>query len=85
MRNFIMDTGTSEDEFKVTCSDEELAADFTENYAGWEPKPETITWLFETIAKEKTLPLNWKWEYGKRPPTPLHEESDSEEEEEDEK
>ncbi|KAK7065414.1 hypothetical protein SK128_000042 [Halocaridina rubra] len=70
---------------RVECSDEEVEKAFTMTSFGIEPSPNDIIHLYETIAKEGSLPISWRWEYGRRPPTPSHNDSESEKEELEEK
>ncbi|XP_076061120.1 PAXIP1-associated glutamate-rich protein 1-like [Oratosquilla oratoria] len=71
----------SDDDFEVECSDEEIKNEFTKGMTGWEPSGPEILRLYEAIARDGTLPIAWKWEHGRRPLTPLSQDSDSEKEE----
>lgn len=53
---------SNEEDFEIGWSDEELE----EN---WEPKPEEIATLFETLDRDKFLSLDWECP-ERRPPTP---------------
>lgn len=73
------------DSFQVDCSDEEVEKAFTLTPNGLEPSPSEIINLYEALAKDGTLNINWKWDYGRRPPTPSQNDSESEKEELEEK
>lgn len=57
---------TAEEEFELSCSDDELAI---RDGVEWEPKPEEIADLFELLDKHKVLNLEWQCP-ERRPLTP---------------
>lgn len=60
----------SDDGFILGCSDEEKYG-LKDCMDDWEPSPEEIVELYEQIAREKILELEWQCP-GRRPPTPLN-------------
>ncbi|XP_066983489.1 PAXIP1-associated glutamate-rich protein 1A isoform X2 [Macrobrachium rosenbergii] len=75
----------NEDNFQVECSDEEVDKAFSVTPNGLEPCPSEIIRLYEAVAKDGSIPITWKWELGRRPPTPSQNDSESEKEEEEAK
>ncbi|KAL4658356.1 PAXIP1-associated glutamate-rich protein 1 [Arapaima gigas] len=78
-------TEQEEQDWEVPCSDEEI-----EDPKNWNPPPAEIKRLYEILAKEETLQLNWV-PLPRRPPTPQYTPSperdgaDSEEERQEER
>ncbi|MPC62153.1 hypothetical protein E2C01_056236 [Portunus trituberculatus] len=70
------------DTFLVECSDEEVDKGFTKTSYGYEPSGAEVVRLYEALAQDGTLNLAWRWELGRRLPTPSQSDSQSEKEEE---
>lgn len=72
-------------DFLVECSDEEVEKEFTKTSFGYEPSTSEVVRLYEALAQDGTLNISWRWELGRRLPTPSQSDSQSEKEEEEEK
>ncbi|XP_077554636.1 PAXIP1-associated glutamate-rich protein 1-like [Haemaphysalis longicornis] len=69
MKNTIMDT--TEEDWKVDCSDEEKYLPPRDDHGGtsdWEPRPEEIVELYTTLAEKGSLELEWRCP-GRRSPS----------------
>ncbi|XP_026477295.1 PAXIP1-associated glutamate-rich protein 1 [Ctenocephalides felis] len=64
---------SSNDDWSVACSDDELATDGDGN---WYPPPADLEVLFEELEKNGILQLQWKCP-GRRPPSPIGNEETS--------